>query len=524
MKRVLAIWLLNWPVQRLLDNKPELAGRPVILTQPLRRGLCVAACSREAQRAGVRIGMPTVEARTIVELTYRSSRSSRKESIEPVLLPHDPFEDRRQLEELAQWCHRFSPTIGVEASESPETLLLDATNLAPLYGSESSLVEHVVQGLKRRGFAASIALADSLGAAWALAHYSPVEPFIAPQGQTSEILAALPIAALRLPLELLETLMQLGVERIGTLLSWPREQLRSRFGSELQLRLDQALGLVQEVFDAVQPPISFQVEQVLEFPVSQREGIQFVVDKLLERLAWMLAVRCAGALRVVCQFACENRSVVSCEVGLFQPTANLRRLMEVVHLEMERLRLPAPATGVSIEAFHAPLEQRQDVLFDEDRSLAGSRRLAALVDRLAGRLGREAVVRCRLQREVEPELAYREEPLIGERTDRRTTKVKKTNERVPWGALERPLYLLRQPLPLETLAVVPDGPPIQFRRQGRRHTVARHWGPERIETGWWRNRPAAVRDYYRVETAEGQRYWIFRCRRRGKWFLHGAFA
>jgi protein ImuB len=334
----------------------------------------------------------------------------------------------------------------------------------------------------------------------------------------------LPIAALRLPPGLLETLMQLGVERIETLLAWPREQLRSRFGPELQLRLDQATGLAPEVFDAVEPPISFQVEQLLEFPIAKRDAIEFIVDKLLERLVWMLAVRCAGALRVVCQFACEDRSVVSCEAGLFQPTANLRRLREVVHLEMERLRLPAPATGVSIEAFHAPLEPRQNVLFDEDRSLNGSRRLAALVDRLAGRLGREAVVRCRLQREVEPELAYREEPLIGNRTERKKPAAKKANERLPWGPFDRPLYLLRQPLPLETLAVVPDGPPIQFRQQGRQHTVARHWGPERIETGWWRNRPAAVRDYYRVETTEGQRYWIFRRRRRGKWFLHGAFA
>jgi protein ImuB len=521
MKRVLAIWLPNWPLQRLLDNKPELTGRPVILTQPARRGLCVAACSREAQRAGARIGMPAVEARTIVELTFRSSH---EESIEPVLLPHDPFEDRRQLEALAQWCHQFSPTVGVEASESPETLLLDATNLAPFYGSESSLVAQAAAGLKRRGFTGRLALADSLGAAWALAHYSAAEPFIAPQDETSEALAPLSIAALRLSPELLETLRQLGVERIETLLSWPREQLRSRFGPELQLRLDQALGLVREVFDAVQPPVSFQVEQLLEFPIAKRDGIQFIVDQLLERLAWMLAVRCAGALRLVCQFECENRAVVSCEVGLFQPTANLRRLMDVVHLEMERLRLPAPATGVSLEAFHAPLEPRQSVLFEEDRSLAGSPRLAGLVDRLAGRLGREAVVRCRLEREVEPELAYREEPLIGERAGRRTAAAKRANQRVPWGSLDRPLYLLRQPLPLEALAVAPDGPPIQFRGQGRRHQVARHWGPERIETGWWRNRPAAVRDYYRVETTEGQRYWIFRCRRRGKWFLHGAFA
>jgi protein ImuB len=69
-------------------------------------------------------------------------------------------------------------------------------------------------------------------------------------------------------------------------------------------------------------------------------------------------------------------------------------------------------------------------------------------------------------------------------------------------------------------SVVPEGPPIYFRFAGVRHDVARHWGPERIETGWWR-RQRAVRDYYRVETTEGRRFWLFR-RRDGRWFLHGA--
>jgi protein ImuB len=90
--------------------------------------------------------------------------------------------------------------------------------------------------------------------------------------------------------------------------------------------------------------------------------------------------------------------------------------------------------------------------------------------------------------------------------------------------LDRPLYLLRRPAPLETLSsVIPDGPPIQFRRDGRLHVVARHCGPERIETGWWRGK-SAWRDYYRVETSEGRRYWLFRRRRDGRWFLHGLFG
>jgi len=75
---------------------------------------------------------------------------------------------------------------------------------------------------------------------------------------------------------------------------------------------------------------------------------------------------------------------------------------------------------------------------------------------------------------------------------------------------------------LAAMAVMPDGPPLAFRLRGREHRIARSWGPERIETGWWRGRPIG-RDYFRVETTTGQRYWLFRRLADGRWFLHGRF-
>jgi protein ImuB len=523
----------------------------------------------------VQIGMPTAEAMAILAqikhdhpVTCPSILPEQRNSIEL----YDPLADRKALQQLAQWCHRYSPTAGLEEAEAPETLLLDATNLAPLYGSEEVFVQQVMQGFSRLGLEARAALAATIGAAWALAHYSG-------EGEPSTIkatgsaggpclrhetnfrestggaggfyhaaLAPLPIAALRLPGDLLETLTNLGATFVGDLLALPREQLRSRFGPLLLTRIDQALGSAREVFATVDPPEEFVVEQLFEFPLSNRETLRYVVEKLLERLAWMLSRRCAGALRVACRFDCEGGAAAEFEVGLFQPTANPRHLLEIVELEMERLRLPAAAIAASLRAVrHAPLTQRQGVLFDQERNLESSLQLAALVNRLAGRLGRGAVVRCRLQRDAQPELAYVEDPLVdnppplkgGARGGisgvskpslARIKRAKKPSSS-PQGRgvsnlapLDRPLYLLRRPAPLETLSsVIPDGPPVQFRRDGQLHVVARHWGPERIETGWWRGQ-SAWRDYYRVETSEGRRFWLFRRRRDGRWFLHGMFG
>ena len=195
MKRVLAIWLPNWPVQRLVRARPELAGRALVLHGPSRRGQCVTACSAAAEQAGVQAGMPVAEALAVISLSRTSgslplvgragegNEADTRNECQPCirLTPpspnpspprggerkalveaHDSVADRAELVELAQWCHRFSPSVGLEDAAAPETLLLDATNLAPLYGGEAALVEQTEQALRRRGLEMRLALADTV--------------------------------------------------------------------------------------------------------------------------------------------------------------------------------------------------------------------------------------------------------------------------------------------------------------------------------------------------------------------------
>ena len=85
---------------------------------------------------------------------------------------------------------------------------------------------------------------------------------------------------------------------------------------------------------------------------------------------------------------------------------------------------------------------------------------------------------------------------------------------------------------MEAIAEVPEGPPLRFRWRRVMHDVARAEGPERIATQWWRPEDAgrATRDYYRVEDAEGRRYWLFREGLYGRetgspvWYVHGLFG
>jgi protein ImuB len=202
---------------------------------------------------------------------------------------------------------------------------------------------------------------------------------------------------------------------------------------------------------------------------------------------------------------------------------------------------------------------QQQELFEPERTRQAPQHLAVLVDRLSSRLGRDAVLRPCLLHDAQPEYACVYVPLAGEKaasghagvppsgrrrggpakggtaTTSSRSKTAARRARVAGGGdmrlpHERPLSLLPRPVPLEVMALAPQGAPVQFRLAqknqrdaGPAHRVARSWGPERIETGWWRS-GLIRRDYYRVETTQGERYWLFHELASGVWYLQGEFA
>ena len=497
------------------------------------------------------------------------------------LAEDDPRADREGLEELAEWCETFSPIVGLEggrpsekhAVTRPESLLLDATGLAPLFDGEPALVERIARAFAQRGLFARTALADTVGAAWALAHFGAVSnrhtpcavvssrhtpcavagpamapdaeiaierevgygtrsvpttlnaptTLIAPAGQMQRFLEPLPVTALRLPSSTTDVLAKLGVHFIGQLLALPRASLAARFEPELIERLDQALGAAPEPIVAFRPAPAIVAERLLEYPIGRREAVEQVLGQLIEQAAAALAAGGQGALQLQCELSCETGERLPLVLALFEASSAPRHWFELAKLQLEQVRLPGPIAAVRLSVLSAsPLVARQQELFADERPYAsdsGRRQLALLIDRLSSRLRREAVSRAVLTPDAQPEYAYRYEPLAGVGPRRKPSSKTAAKPAGPWP---RPLWLDSAPTPLETLAVAPQGPLVQFLLHGRTHQVARRWGPERIQTGWWRGRDVR-RDYYRIETSAGQRFWIFRRASDGQWFLQGSF-
>src|SRR4051812_25219833 len=162
MSRILCLWFPNWAIQRAIRAQPDWKEQPLALVAPASHGSTrqtsiVAVCCGKAFARGVRSGMPLAEAQTL--------------ALNLALATYDPLADRRALLKLAEMCERFSPRVAVEESDDPESLLLDISNLEHLYGTESKLIERVKTFFIRRGYQVRLAIGETVGAAWAAAHF-----------------------------------------------------------------------------------------------------------------------------------------------------------------------------------------------------------------------------------------------------------------------------------------------------------------------------------------------------------------
>jgi protein ImuB len=497
----------DWAVQRLLVAQPELGCAIFVLTETNGRTEFVHACNPLARKRGIAPGMPLSEVLTQI----RPGETSK-------IAPLDPAVDRAALVELAMECERYSPCVGLEEAECPESLLLDITGIAHLFGGEEALAHQVCEDFSARRFGVKIAIGDSIGMAWAaarfLAHVS--QPLVIPVGQ-HDLLRHLPLEGLRLSDPSIQKLHRLGIRTIHQVFRLPRASLPSRFGNEIAIRLDQFTGRLPEVIQACRPMPKPIVERSFENGLRNSEVIEHVLSVLLRELLSLLRPRQAGIRQLHCLFMTDAKNEVATTLRLCRPVADAQQLQELLQLKLERLRFDAPVVRIRLEALEVlPLGLPQRDLL-HGHSPDDARQFASLVNRLSSRLGDQAVVSPKLLCEAIPEQAVALVPVAEE-----LPSPPRSNPQT-FRPLDRPTCLFARPQPVEVVTVVPDGPPAAIFLQGRRWAIARHWGPEQIDGGGWQG-PVVRRQYYRIELTDGRRLWLFQRLSDERWFLHGEFS
>jgi protein ImuB len=335
-----------------------------------------------------------------------------------------------------------------------------------------------------------------------------------------------------LPVDVVSSLAEVGVNSIEQLLRLPRVSLQERFGSIVSLQVSRFLGDVSDPLTPLQGSELLTASHTFEMPVLGRDidstYFRSLIEKLVRRCLRPLVNTNRGVSSLQVRFDANDGPTVI-EVGLYKPTVQVEHLVDLVMLRFGRTRLPREIVDVSIEIMSAgALSYRQQNLFCGPTQLDTSR-FEILLNRLASRLGSGAVVEPRLLADIQPEASWVAAPVVGaiglskSRHSGHLLGASESCSSKPVLGPSRPTFLLSSPRLLDVPSLSANGLPVRFRWRGQFHVVARSRGPERIETAWWRG-PTVRRDYYIFETDRGGRFWMFRGLRRGSWFLHGTYG
>jgi protein ImuB len=515
-RRFLSLWLPRLATDRArrlggVDRAAPLAA--VAKVDNAQRLVCVDA---QAARLGLSLGLSLPDARARFPAL--------------VTVEAEPAEEAQLLTRLCDWCSRYTPLAALDGRDG---LVLDVSGVAHLFEGEAALIEDCRARLSAQGITVAIGAASNPRAAWALARFSRVRTAPDPLSEKAfvKLFHDLPLAALGLDEKIIADMARAGLRRIGDIALRPRAPITARFGSIPMARLDALKGLERSSIAPRFRPPDFCAERQFASPIQTVEAIEVQLRKLADDLVVLLERQAKGARRIELSLYRVDGAMRRIRIGASRP---LNEARAIVRLIAERLASPnedAIDAGYGVDLMRlacltaeplAPSEAELERAHEAERA----RSLAELLDRLSARLGARAVTRREL---IDAHLPEQAEAVAPAMLGQARVRGEEPEARIA-GAPARPLRLFARPELIETLAEVPDGPPLRFRWRRVLHDVTAIEGPERIAAPWWRHAGAPTRDYFRAEDSEGRRFWLYREglwgreTMRPKWFVHGLFG
>jgi protein ImuB len=498
-QRYVTIWFRYLKTDWYTRRTTTLAAKPLVLYAPQHGRMVITAANPLAEELGIYEETVLADARAIVP------------SLQTI--EEKPEQFAALIHQFAEWFIRYSPTV---ATDGVDGLIIDASGCAHLWGGEEKYVQEISHRLKALGYHTRIAMAGTIGTAWALAHFGNNQHIVS-NGDEAAALLHLPPQSLRIAQDVSERLHKLGLRQIHQFINMPRTVLRRRFGADFITRLHQALGHEPEFIQPITITPPYQERLNCLEPIVTLTGIEIALRQLLESICNRLHQEQKGIRKA--HFSCYriDGKTVKIDIGTNRPSSDAIHLFKLFEIKLGTIE---PALGIELFVLeaskvddHTPAQEK---IWNTSGDLTDNN-IALLLDRLANKIGEHKIHRYLPDAHYWPERSVKKAVSLDEQP---TTHWNHTKT--------RPVKILSPPEPITVTAPVPDYPPMLFRYKNKIHKIIRADGPERIEQEWWLQQ-GQHRDYYYVEDEEGHRYWLFRLGHYEEskpvgWFLHGYCA
>lgn len=491
-RRIVSLWFPRLASDRILRINPVEA--PFAVTHYEKNTKRIYCLNHQAIQQGLAKGMGLSDAHALCP-DLRTT-------------PADFHADHHFLHALLRWADRYCPWVGFDGNDG---LLLDVTGSTHLFGGEEEMLQDIHKHLSYFRLHVRSGLAGTRGAAWAISRYN--SRGIVPPGHLKVVLSPLPVAALRLDEATCTTLQRLGLRTIGDLITTPRATLGRRFSLDLIRRMDQVLGDQSEQIEPEASQISYSVRIAFPDPIGLHNDVMAGLKRLLERICHKLKQKECGTrtLRFTCQRV--DQASVQAELHLARSMQEAERILPLFERSISELDAGYGIDQLRLEALDIePLPVQQLEISTAPKHSDDA--LDDLITRLGSRIGLDNIIRFLPADSHVPERAFIKAPAAYSQPESNWPAERTTI---------RPLRLF----PPELISGAEKNPPDAFCWRRIRFSVATAIGPERICPEWWLDDPnwrSGVRDYWRVETREGRRLWMFFTPQSPAWFVQGEFA
>ena len=533
MGRLACLNLPALPLQVLLRQHPEWKGQPtVVVAEDKTQGL-ILYVNRAAAQAGVRPGWK-----------YGAGLSLVRELRAGVVADEAVASGTAQLVERLQ---RLTPQVEPAAHE-PGVFWLGVEGLLRVYPALNVWAEEIVAAIQEAGFTGSIVVGFTRFGTYAVSRTRRgITVFADPQAERAAA-RQVPLPRLGLPPVARLDLEQLGIRTVEAFAALPDAGILERFGPDIHRLHRQARGLLgtatRASADGLTGAIGFELALnpsplaepavqtiLLEYPEGNLASLLFLIKSRMHGLLSLLASRRQALAALEVRLRLEGNGQREAQVHRTRvqpaaPTLDAVLILDLVRLRLEGVSLVQGVAAIVLTAQGGPAPMEQLRLFSEHprRDLrAGDQALA----RIRAEFGDAAVARAVLKPGHLPEaqfawmpverMAFPNTPSPSPASGRgeSSVQVPVRSEVMGERALVRRLYTKAAALPSPERNIR-DGTFVDGQVRG---TILRRLGPYPVSGAWWARE--VRRDYYFLETAQGELLWLYYDRRRRQWFLQG---
>ena len=472
-----------FPLAARLRSEPDLRETALAIVEGNAGNAYVIAATRRARAKGVVAGLTLAQARSLIPKLLARNR--------------DVECERAAQEALLEAAESLSPRLE-DAGQG--VVYFDIDGLERHYANERELAQAAIRAAELVGLPARCGIAASKLAARVAAEL-PKSPTIVDAGDEARFLAPLPLARLAPEADAAMTLERWGIASIGDFAHLPESEVAARLGEIGRALHYAARGIDPRPLIPRALPPEFREGLDIEWPLVALEPFLFIAHAALDRLAKRLEMQGLACRRIELTMTLDPDGFHSRAIELPAPTRDVKTMLTLLRLDLEKTPPGAPVVGFSIVAHPDKPRRAQLSLFGP--CAISPEKLATAVARIASMIGED---RIGMPVTIDTHLpgcysianyTALPPPLMNE-APRRTRGIVATRT-------------FREPIAIDVS--MRDGQIAAITGYGDVHALS---GPWRVDAGWWRSKPD-VREYWDVELMTG----VYRLYRGEECFLDG---